>query len=179
MDELLVKLRKIYPTNYAEIKKAHDFAEEAHRGQKRSSGEDYFIHPCAVVEILADFGFDSSTVIAAFLHDVLEDTSVTYDELKENFGDEICELVEGVTKLDKLQFVNREEAQAENFRKIFVAMAKDLSKYRQNPLTSKTALHIATFQRHKIGIFFAFGAFGRIAMFCFFKYNIVLSTDDK
>lgn len=66
MDDLLVKLRKIYPANYAEIKKAHDFAEEAHRGQKRSSGEDYFIHPCAVVEILADFGFDSSTVIAAF-----------------------------------------------------------------------------------------------------------------
>ena len=116
MDELLVKLRKTYPTNYAEIKKAHDFAEQAHRGQKRSSGEDYFIHPCAVVEILADFGFDSSTVIAAFLHDVLEDTSVTYDELREQFGDEICELVEGVTKLDKLQFVNREEAQAENFR---------------------------------------------------------------
>ena len=77
MDELLVKLRKTYPTNYAEIKKAHDFAEQAHRGQKRSSGEDYFIHPCAVVEILADFGFDSSTVIAAFLHDVLEDTSLT------------------------------------------------------------------------------------------------------
>mgnify|MGYP002794876996 CR=1 FL=1 len=126
MDELLVKLRKTYPTNYAEIKKAHDFAEQAHRGQKRSSGEDYFIHPCAVVEILADFGFGSSTVIAAFLHDVLEDTSVTYDELREQFGDEICELVEGVTKLDKLQFVNREEAQAENFRKIFVAMAKDL-----------------------------------------------------
>lgn len=126
MDELLVKLRKIYPANYAEIKKAHDFAKEAHAGQKRSSGEDYFIHPCAVVEILADFGFDSSTVIAAFLHDVLEDTPITYDELKEQFGDEIVELVEGVTKLDKLQFVNREEAQAENFRKIFVSMAKDL-----------------------------------------------------
>lgn len=126
MDELLVKLRKIYPANYAEIKKAHDFAKEAHAGQKRSSGEDYFIHPCAVVEILADFGFDSSTVIAAFLHDVLEDTPITYDELKEQFGEEIVELVEGVTKLDKLQFVNREEAQAENFRKIFVSMAKDL-----------------------------------------------------
>lgn len=126
MDELLVKLRKTYPANYAEIKKAYDFAKEAHAGQKRSSGEDYFIHPCAVVEILANFGFDSSTVIAAFLHDVLEDTSVTHDQLKEEFGDEIVELVEGVTKLDKLQFVNREEAQAENFRKIFVAMAKDL-----------------------------------------------------
>ncbi|MDE6060564.1 MAG: bifunctional (p)ppGpp synthetase/guanosine-3',5'-bis(diphosphate) 3'-pyrophosphohydrolase, partial [Clostridia bacterium] len=83
-------------------------------------------HPCAVVEILSNFGFDSSTVIAAFLHDVLEDTPVTPEELRALFGDEIVELVQGVTKLDKLQFVNREEAQAENFRKIFVAMAKDL-----------------------------------------------------
>ncbi len=126
MDELLVKLRKCYPEKYAEIKKAYDFAKAAHEGQKRISGEDYFIHPCAVAEILADFGFDSSTVIAAFLHDVLEDTPHTPEEIKELFGDEILELVQGVTKLDKLQFVNKEEAQAENFRKIFVAMAKDL-----------------------------------------------------
>jgi len=126
MEELLVKLRKNYPDKYAEIKKAHDFAKQAHAGQKRSSGDDYFIHPCAVVEILSNFGFDSSTVIAAFLHDVLEDTEVTPEQMREQFGDEILELVEGVTKLDKLQFVNREEAQAENFRKIFVAMAKDL-----------------------------------------------------
>lgn len=126
MADLLVKLRKTYPDKYAEIKKAYDFAKSAHQGQKRSSGEDYFVHPCAVVEILADFGFDSSTVIAAFLHDVLEDTSVTAEELEAEFGAEIVSLVEGVTKLDKLQFVNREEAQAENFRKIFVAMAKDL-----------------------------------------------------
>ena len=126
MADLLVKLRKTYPDKYAEIKKAYDFAKAAHQGQKRSSGEDYFVHPCAVVEILADFGFDSSTVIAAFLHDVLEDTEVTAEELEAEFGAEIVSLVEGVTKLDKLQFVNREEAQAENFRKIFVAMAKDL-----------------------------------------------------
>lgn len=126
MADLLVKLRKIYPDKYAEIKKAYDFAKAAHAGQKRSSGEDYFIHPCAVVEILADFGFDSSTVIAAFLHDVLEDTEITAEELTAEFGEEICSLVEGVTKLEKLQFHNREEAQAENFRKIFVAMAKDL-----------------------------------------------------
>lgn len=78
------------------------------------------------MEILADFGFDSSTVIAAFLHDVLEDTPVTPEQLAEEFGQEILELVEGVTKLDKLQFTNREEAQAENFRKFFMAMAKDL-----------------------------------------------------
>ncbi|MBO7151547.1 MAG: bifunctional (p)ppGpp synthetase/guanosine-3',5'-bis(diphosphate) 3'-pyrophosphohydrolase, partial [Clostridia bacterium] len=89
MENLLLKLRKAYPDHYGEIKKAYAFATEAHKGQKRSSGEDYIIHPCAVVEILADFGFDSSTVIAAFLHDVLEDTSVTADELKELFGEEI------------------------------------------------------------------------------------------
>ncbi|MBR2057283.1 MAG: bifunctional (p)ppGpp synthetase/guanosine-3',5'-bis(diphosphate) 3'-pyrophosphohydrolase [Clostridia bacterium] len=124
--DLLLKLRKAYPDRYSEIKKAHDFARDAHAGQKRSSGEDYFIHPCAVVEILADFGFDSSTVIAAFLHDVLEDTPVTADELRDMFGAEILSLVEGVTKLDKLQFNNREEAQAENFRKLFMALARDL-----------------------------------------------------
>lgn len=126
MDDLLVKLRKGYPEKYAEIKKAYDFASAAHAGQKRSSGEDYIVHPCAVVDILADFGFDSSTIIAAFLHDVLEDTAVTPDQIKAEFGQEILDLVEGVTKLDKIQFVNREEAQAENFRKIFIAMAKDL-----------------------------------------------------
>ena len=117
MENLLLKLRKAYPDHYSEIKKAYALASEAHKGQKRSSGEDYIIHPCAVVEILADFGFDSSTVIAAFLHDVLEDTSVTADELRALFGDEIVALVEGVTKLDKLQFNSREDAQAENFRK--------------------------------------------------------------
>ena len=78
---MLVKLRKAYPDKYADLKKAYEFAEKAHAGQKRSSGEDYFIHPCAVVDILANYGFDSSTLIAAFLHDVLEDTSVTPEEL--------------------------------------------------------------------------------------------------
>ncbi|MDE6061028.1 MAG: HD domain-containing protein, partial [Clostridia bacterium] len=89
MEELLVKLRKIYPDKYADIKKAHDFAKQAHEGQKRSSGEEYFIHPCAVVEILSNFGFDSSTVIAAFLHYVLEDTPVTPEHLRPLFGEEI------------------------------------------------------------------------------------------
>ena len=126
MDGLLVKLRKAYPDKYAELKHAYEFAAAAHDGQKRSSGEDYFIHPCAVVEILADYGFDSSSLIAAFLHDVLEDTEVTPEQLSAEFGGEILELVEGVTKLDKLQFTNREEAQAENFRKFFMAVAKDL-----------------------------------------------------
>ena len=127
MDGLLVKLRKAYPDKYADLKRAYEFAAAAHKGQKRSSGEDYFIHPCAVVEILADYGFDSSSLIAAFLHDVLEDTEVTPEQLSAEFGNEILELVEGVTKLDKLQFTNREEAQAENFRKFFMAVAKGLS----------------------------------------------------
>ena len=126
MNDLLVKLRKAYPDHYADLKKAYEFAEKAHAGQKRSSGEDYFIHPCAVVEILADYGFDSSTLIAAFLHDVLEDTEVTPEMLAAEFGDEILGLVQGVTKLDKLQFTTREDAQQENFRKFFMAMAKDL-----------------------------------------------------
>ena len=126
MDALLVKLRKNYPDRYAELKHAYEFAAAAHEGQKRSSGEDYFIHPCAVVEILADYGFDSSTLIAAFLHDVLEDTAVTPEQLSAEFGEEILRLVEGVTKLDKLKFTNREEAQAENFRKFFMAVAQDL-----------------------------------------------------
>ncbi len=124
--DLLVKLRKLYPDQYAQIKRAYEFARNAHSGQVRSSGEEYFIHPCAVAEILADYGFDSSTIIAAFLHDVLEDTPVTDEELKEVFGAEVLELVEGVTKLDKLKFSTREDAQAENFRKFFMAMAKDL-----------------------------------------------------
>jgi len=126
MDDLLLKLRRIYPERYADIKRAYEYAQKAHEGQKRSSGEDYFVHPCAVAEILAEYGFDASTVMAAFLHDVLEDTSVTNDDLKAEFGEEIFELVDGVTKLDKLHFVNLEDAQNENLRKIFIAMAKDL-----------------------------------------------------
>ncbi len=123
---LIEKLNKAFPENIDVVMKAYDFAQNAHQGQKRSSGEDYFIHPCAVAEILTDFGFDSSTVTAAFLHDVLEDTPVTADEIEAEFGHEILELVEGVTKLDKLQFSSKEDAQAENFRKMFFAMAKDL-----------------------------------------------------
>ncbi len=126
MNPLLVKLRKLYPDKYAELKRAYEFAEAAHQGQKRSSGEDYFVHPCAVVDILADYGFDSSSLVAAFLHDVVEDTDVTPEQIADEFGVEIRELVEGVTKLDQLQFHNKEEAQAENFRKFFIAVAKDL-----------------------------------------------------
>lgn len=127
MDELLQKLKKNFSeTEFQELKAAYDFSAAAHEGQKRQTGEPYFIHPCAVVNILVDLGFDDvSTLVAAFLHDVLEDTPVTSDELEQKFGKEVLELVEGVTKLDKIKFVSAEDEQAENLRKMFFAMAKD------------------------------------------------------
>lgn len=127
MDELLQKLKKSFSeAEFQELKAAYDFSAAAHEGQKRQTGEPYFIHPCAVVNILVDLGFDDvSTLVAAFLHDVLEDTPVTSDELEQKFGKEVLELVEGVTKLDKIKFVSAEDEQAENLRKMFFAMAKD------------------------------------------------------
>ena len=106
--------------------RAYHFAEEAHSGQKRASGEAYFIHPCAVAQILIELGLDSATVAAAFLHDVIEDTPVSEEDIRKEFGEEILGLVAGVTKLDKIVFKSQEEEEAENFRKIFVAMAKDI-----------------------------------------------------
>lgn len=127
MDELLQKLKKNFSeAEFQELKAAYDFSAAAHEGQKRQTGEPYFIHPCAVVNILVDLGFDDvSTLVAAFLHDVLEDTPLTSDELEQKFGKEVLELVEGVTKLDKIKFVSAEDEQAENLRKMFFAMAKD------------------------------------------------------
>ena len=106
--------------------KAFDFAKSAHENQKRASGEDYFIHPCTVAGILVDLGLDAATVAAAFLHDVIEDTPVSEGDIKQEFGDEVLTLVLGVTKLDRIEFTSLEEEQAENFRKLFVAMAKDI-----------------------------------------------------
>lgn len=126
-DALLKKLKETYPDKYPDLERTYLFAKKAHEGQKRASGEDYITHPCAVAEILADFGIDAVTVQAAFLHDVLEDTTVTSLEIQAEFGDVVFELVEGVTKLDHLDLAtNKEEAQAENLRKLFMAMAKDL-----------------------------------------------------
>ena len=117
--------------NYGEadrqlLLKAYHYAEEMHKNQKRASGEPYFTHPCAVAEILIDLGMDTPSVAAAFLHDVIEDTPATADDIRKNFGDEILTLVEGVTKLDKIRFQTREDEDAVNFRKIFVAMANDV-----------------------------------------------------
>ncbi|MGN0805814.1 MAG: RelA/SpoT family protein, partial [Candidatus Coproplasma sp.] len=106
--------------------KAYRYAEKMHESQKRASGDPYFTHPCAVAEILIDLGLDAPTVAAAFLHDVIEDTPATPEDIKREFGEEVYHLVDGVTKLDKIKFQSHEEEDAENFRKIFVAMAKDV-----------------------------------------------------
>jgi GTP pyrophosphokinase len=123
-------LEKIYESYYDAdrdiLLKAYRYAETMHANQKRASGEPYFIHPCAVAEILVDLGLDTPSIAAAFLHDVIEDTPATADDIKAQFGDEVLSLVEGVTKLDKIQFQTREDEDAENFRKIFVAMANDV-----------------------------------------------------
>ena len=105
---------------------AFTFADAAHHGQLRKSGEPYIIHPLAVAEIVADLGLDVDSVIAALLHDCLEDTSSTHEEIAKKFGVPVAELVEGVTKLTKMQWVSKEEEQMENLRKMFMAMAQDI-----------------------------------------------------
>lgn len=127
MSLLLEKCKENYTSEeFAVLQKAYDYAARAHEGQKRASGEPYFIHPCAVAEILVDLGLDAPTIAAALLHDVIEDTSITAEDIKREFGEEVLTLVSGVTKLDKIVFKSREEEEAENFRKIFIAMAKDI-----------------------------------------------------
>ncbi len=127
MMDILDKIAENYsPEDAALLKSAYDYSESMHNGQKRASGEPYFTHPCAVAEILVDLGLDTPTVAAAFLHDVVEDTPATEDDILRRFGKEVMTLVDGVTKLDKIQFRTHEEEDAENFRKIFVAMANDV-----------------------------------------------------
>lgn len=108
------------------VQKAFDFAAKAHEGQKRKSGEPYLIHLLEVTKILTQMKMDNASVIAAILHDTVEDTSVTKDDVKKKFGEDIAEIVDGVTKLSKLQFGNQEVRQAETYRKMILAMSKDI-----------------------------------------------------
>ncbi|WP_414647724.1 RelA/SpoT family protein [Dyella sp.] len=110
----------------ARVLRAYQVGAVAHEGQTRKSGEPYITHPIAVAGILAEFGMDAETIIAAILHDTLEDTQLTRTELAGEFGEPVAELVDGVTKLDKMRFSSRQEADAESFRKMLLAMARDL-----------------------------------------------------
>ena len=106
--------------------RAYKMAEKFHKGQKRNSGEDYIVHPVHVAMILADMNMDTPTIVAGLLHDVIEDTDVTYEDVAKEFRPEIADLVDGVTKLKKLNFQSKQEKQAENIRKMVLAMAKDI-----------------------------------------------------
>ena len=108
------------------ISRAYEFAKSQHEGQLRKSGEPYIIHPVQVAYILSTLGLDDSTICAALLHDVVEDTNVTKKDIIEKFGEEIAEMVDGVTKLNKLEYATIEEQQVENYRKMFLAMGKDI-----------------------------------------------------
>lgn len=108
------------------LRQAYLVARDAHEGQTRSSGEPYITHPVAVACILAEMKLDYETLMAALLHDVIEDTPATYQDMEQLFGKSVAELVEGVSKLDKLKFRDKKEAQAENFRKMIMAMVQDI-----------------------------------------------------
>ena len=126
--ELINSVLKYHPsTDISMIEKAYKVASEAHEGQKRKSGEPYIIHPLCVAIILADLELDKETIVAALLHDAVEDTWMTYEEVEKEFGSEVALLVDGVTKLGQLSYsADKVEVQAENLRKMFLAMAKDI-----------------------------------------------------
>ena len=112
--------------DYNLVKKAFECCVKAHRGQKRYSHEDYYIHPYNVAKIIVSLGMDSQSIAAALLHDVVEDTEVTIDEIKENFGSDVALLVDGVTKIGRLNFSTKEQQQAESLRKMLIAMGRDI-----------------------------------------------------
>ena len=126
IEGLLSKLSYLKPEEITHVKKAFQFSDAAHLGQYRHSGEPYITHPVAVAELCATWRLDAPSIMAALLHDVIEDTGSTKADLVEKFGTKVAELVEGLTKLDKLEFQSHAEAQAESFRKMFMAMARDV-----------------------------------------------------
>ncbi|PRR93345.1 MULTISPECIES: RelA/SpoT family protein [unclassified Bacillus (in: firmicutes)] len=125
--QVIDKAREYLPAEHIQfIERAYEYAENAHKEQYRKSGEPYIIHPIQVAGILVDLEMDPSTIAGGFLHDVVEDTDVTLQDLKEHFNEEVAMLVDGVTKLGKIKYKSQEEQQAENHRKMFVAMAQDI-----------------------------------------------------
>ncbi|MBX9715360.1 MAG: bifunctional (p)ppGpp synthetase/guanosine-3',5'-bis(diphosphate) 3'-pyrophosphohydrolase, partial [Burkholderiaceae bacterium] len=125
-DTLTSKLDYLDPADIRRVRDAYRFADEAHLGQYRTSGEPYITHPIAVAGLCAEWKLDAQAIMAALMHDAMEDCGITKAELIERFGAPTAELVDGLTKLDKLQFSTREESQAESFRKMLLAMARDV-----------------------------------------------------
>jgi RelA/SpoT family (p)ppGpp synthetase len=124
--DLRPALNYLKPGDVGRIEQAYEFSDAAHQGQMRQSGDPYISHPVAVAEIVAKWQLDAQAVIAALLHDVMEDTLVSKDEISKRFGKPVAELVDGVSKLDQIEFQSQAEAQAENFRKMLLAMARDV-----------------------------------------------------
>lgn len=172
LDMLVKKIKEnCVNINMDMVNKAFNLAFEAHKEQKRDSGEPYIIHPIEVATILAELGMDTSTIVAGLLHDVIEDTEYTYDDIKKIFGEEVANLVSGVTKITKMEYKSKEEQQADNFRKMLLAMADDIRviiikladrlhnmrtlKYRKKEKQKKTAmetLDIYAPLAHRLGI---------------------------
>jgi len=126
-EQLIDRIKAYQPSVDSDlIQRAYDFSYRMHAGQTRKSGQPYIVHPVSVAGILADLRLDAASVCAGLLHDVVEDTLATSDELTKEFGVEVAELVDGVTKLSKINFTSKEDRQAENFRKMVVAMARDI-----------------------------------------------------
>ncbi len=127
VQDLVTKVQQYDPSlQGAWLERVYEVADRAHEGQRRASGESYIAHPLAVADILADLEMDSATIAAALLHDVVEDTVLTNEEVAEQFGAEIATLVDGVTKLTRIPYQSKEDAQVENLRKMFLAMARDI-----------------------------------------------------
>lgn len=127
VEDLVRRVEAYYPdADFNKLRKAYFFAEKAHSGQKRSSGEDYIIHPINVAATLIKLRMDLDTIMAGLLHDVVEDCNITPQEIEKEFGSGVADLVVGLTKISKIKFKSKEESQIENFRKMVVAMAKDL-----------------------------------------------------
>src|SRR5687768_9976321 len=127
LDQIVKSLGSYHPSpDLALVKKAYEFATAAHTGQTRKSGEPYVTHPASVAQLITQLKLDVPSVCAGLLHDTIEDTGTTVEQIQAGFGDEVAFLVEGVTKLGKLPWSTKEERQAENFRKMLLAMARDI-----------------------------------------------------
>ncbi len=155
IDDICSAIRSYYPeADLVLVRKAHDFSEKAHGDQKRHSGEPYMHHPREVTKILADLHLDVPTLCTGLLHDTVEDTHATLDTIEKEFGTVIAQLVDGVTKLSKITFKTSEEKQAENFRKMIIAMAKDirvvLVKLADRTHNMRTLEHVLPYKQRQV-----------------------------